>query len=118
MAHSKHIIFFILFLSGLLFFYQLGNTALTNWDEAWFGSVAQDMAKSDKLLAGEWNGQIFFYEPPLLIWLLTIIIKVFGENEFWLRSISALSGVFTVIGCRNSPDGFITLVNNICSKGP
>lgn len=92
------IIIFITFISVILFFFRLGNTALTNWDEAWFGSVAQDMAKSGSLLAGKWNGQTFFYEPPLLVWLLTLIIKIFGESEFWLRSISAISGVFTVIG--------------------
>lgn len=92
------VITFITFISVILFFFRLGNTALTNWDEAWFGSVAQDMAASGSLLAGNWNGQIFFYEPPLLVWLLTLVIKIFGESEFWLRSISAISGVFTVIG--------------------
>jgi 4-amino-4-deoxy-L-arabinose transferase-like glycosyltransferase len=93
------IITFIIFISVILFFFRLGNTALTNWDEAWFGSVAQDMAKSGSILAGKWNGQIFFYEPPLLVWLLTLTIRIFGESEFWLRSVSAISGVFTVIGC-------------------
>ena len=93
------VIAIITFISAILFFFRLGNTALTNWDEAWFGSVAQDMAKSGSLLTGNWNGQIFFYEPPLLVWLLTLTIKIFGESEFWLRSVSAISGVFTVIGC-------------------
>jgi len=93
------VITFITFISVILFFFRLGSTVLTNWDEAWFGSVAQNMAKSGNLLAGNWNGQIFFYEPPLLVWLLTATIKIFGESEFWLRSVSALSGVFTVIGC-------------------
>lgn len=92
------VITFITFISVILFFFRLGDTALTNWDEAWFGSVAQDMVKSGNILAGKWNGQIFFYEPPLLVWLLTLTIKIFGESEFWLRSISALSGIFTVIG--------------------
>ncbi|MBI5356975.1 glycosyltransferase family 39 protein [Candidatus Collierbacteria bacterium] len=90
---------FITFISFILFFFRLGNTALTNWDEAWFGSVAQNMAESGNILAGKWNGQIFFYEPPLLVWLLKATIKLFGESEFWLRSVSAISGVFTVIGC-------------------
>lgn len=92
------VITFITFISVILFFFRLGNTALTNWDEAWFGSVAQDMAKTGNLLAGKWNGQTFFYEPPFLVWLLTFTIKIFGESEFWLRSISALSGIFTVVG--------------------
>ena len=93
------VITFITFISVILFFFRLGSTVLTNWDEAWFGSVAQNMAKSGNLLAGNWNGQIFFYEPPLLVWLLSLAIRIFGESEFWLRSVSALSGVFTVIGC-------------------
>src|SRR3990167_1340205 len=93
------VITFITFISVILFFFRLGSTVLTNWDEAWFGSVAQNMAKSGSFLTGNWNGQIFFYEPPLLFWLLTLTIKIFGESEFWLRSVSAISGVFTVIGC-------------------
>ena len=93
------VITFIIFISVILFFFRLGNTSLTNWDEAWFGSVAQDMAKSGSFLAGNWNGQIFFYEPPLLVWLLTSTINIFGESEFWLRSVSAISGVFTAVGC-------------------
>ncbi|MBI2309820.1 glycosyltransferase family 39 protein [Candidatus Collierbacteria bacterium] len=90
---------FIIFISVILFFYRLGETALTNWDEAWFGSVAQDMVSSGNLLTGKWNGQTFFYEPPLLVWLLSLSIKVFGESEFWLRSVSAIAGLFTVVGC-------------------
>lgn len=92
------VITFITFISVILFSFKLGNTALTNWDEAWFGSVAQDMAKSGSLLAGKWNGQTFFYEPPLLVWLLAFVIKVSGGSEFWLRSISAISGALTVVG--------------------
>lgn len=90
---------FIIFISVILFFYRLGETSLTNWDEAWFGAVAQDMATSGNLLAGKWNGQTFFYEPPLLVWLLSLTIKIFGESEFWLRSVSAIAGIFTVVGC-------------------
>ena len=99
MTQNRQVIFFLIAVSAFLFFYRLGNTALTNWDEAWFGSVASDMAATGNLLAGRWNGQTFFYEPPLLVWLLSLTIKIFGESEFWLRAVSAIAGIFTVLGC-------------------
>ena len=62
--YNKLIIIFFILASGFLLFWQLGSNTLTNWDEAWFVSVAQDMVVSGNLLAGKWNGQVFFYEPP------------------------------------------------------
>lgn len=89
-------LFVIAFLAGTLMFYELGKTTLNNWDEAWFAAVAQDMVMRNDFFAAQWNGQPWFYEPPLLTWVLAFIYKLAGTNEFWLRSFCALAGALTV----------------------
>jgi len=73
------------FLSGVLMLYRLGATALVNWDEAWFAAVAQS--------GGMWNGEVWFYEPPFLTWVLRLVMRIFGESEFWMRLVSHLTKI-------------------------
>lgn len=89
------VVVIISFFSFLLF-YQSGATTLTNWDEAWFASVAQDSAFRGDLW-GRWNGQVWFYEPPLLTWILAILIDIGLSGEGWLRSVNSLSGLATLV---------------------
>lgn len=79
-------------LSSFLLFYRLGATSLANWDEAMFAAVSQDMVKRGDLLDGRMNGQLWVYEPPLVTWILAVILKTFGSREFWLRSYNAVFG--------------------------
>lgn len=87
----------ITLLAAFLLFFRLDSTTLTNWDEAWFASVAADMAARRDFLVGHWNGQVWFYEPPILTWVLAGMMTVFGKQEFWLRSFNALCGLLTVL---------------------
>ncbi len=80
-----------------LLFYRLGETTLTNWDEAWLASVAQDIAARGDWFGGQWNGQTWFYEPPLVTWSLAVLYKIFGPSEFWLRSLNAVFGLLIII---------------------
>ena len=89
--------FILLFCVAFLLFFHLGETALVNWDEAWLASVAQDIAARGDWLGGQWNGQTWFYEPPLVTWSLAVLYKIFGLSEFWLRSFNALLGFLTII---------------------
>lgn len=96
---SKNDLYIILFflLAFLLLFFRLGNTSLVNWDEAWLASVSQDIATRGDWLGGRWNGQTWFYEPPLVTWVLATLYKIFGPSEFWLRSFNALLGLLIVV---------------------
>ncbi len=71
-------------LASFLLLWRLGNTTLTNWDEAWFASVARD---------GNWNGQAWFYEPPAVTLILSGVMRLFGVDELWLRLPFAIFGV-------------------------
>lgn len=78
----------ILILSIFLLFFRLGETTLNNWDEAWLAAVARD---------GNWNGQVWFYEPPLTTWILSTSMKLMGESELALRLPFALFGLGIVL---------------------
>ncbi len=87
---------FIVCTSIFLLFFRLGATTLTNWDEAWFASVAQDMMSRADWLNGHWNGSVWFYEPPLLTWILSFVITL-NTSSFSLRLFNALCGLATVL---------------------
>jgi 4-amino-4-deoxy-L-arabinose transferase-like glycosyltransferase len=78
-------------------FYHLGKTSLVSWDEAWLASVSQDIAVRGDWLGGQWNGQTWFYEPPLVTWSLAALYKFFGPSEFCLRSFNAFLGLLIII---------------------
>ena len=66
-------------------------------DEGRYGDIGRAM-----LLHGDWltprlNGIPFFHKPPLLHWLQSLSLTVFGVNEFALRLVPALHvGLMTV----------------------
>lgn len=83
--------FFLPFFTALvlfLFFFRLGSNSLINWDEAYFATVARDMASRNDFLTGYFNGNPWFYEPPFLTWVLAVVFK-FSHSEFWLRFFNA-----------------------------
>ena len=71
-----------------LMWFRLGATTLNNWDEAWLASVARD---------GDWNGETWFYEPPLVTWELAGIINMGGVSEFWLRQFFVICGMLIMV---------------------
>src|SRR3989344_4035465 len=81
------IILILIATSGLLFS-RLGGTTLNNWDEAWFAAVARD---------GLWNGEAWFYEPPVVVWILRVMMMLGGTNELWLRIPFAFFGLGIVV---------------------
>lgn len=101
MFHSmdKFKISFILLLclSIFLLFFRLGSTTLTNWDEAWFAAVAQDILQRGDVIGGMWNGQMWFYEPPMVTTFLAGIMKFLGMKEGFLRLFSAVCGLSLIM---------------------
>lgn len=91
------IYFFLLFLFvGFLFFYNLGGTYLTHWDEAWYADISRTMLKTGNLLTPIWNTEPFFLKPPLYFWLSAFFMKLFGISEFTVRLPSVLAALATV----------------------
>jgi len=91
-AVSRVLLVFFIALCFLFFYYFL-QPAIKSWDEAVYAGNAIEMSKK-----GDWwvmynNGQPDFFntKPPLVIWLQSIFISLFGLNEFAIRLPSFIS---------------------------
>ncbi len=107
-----------------LLFFKLGDTYLTNWDEAWYGDISRNMMRSGNLVTPIFNREPFFDKPPLYFWLTAFSFRMFGVSEFSQRFFSALSGVGTgiLVYClarllANSYGGFISVFVLFSSVG-
>jgi len=81
--------------SGIAIFYSLGERLL-KWDEAIYAEVAKEMLNRHSWLTPYRNFQPWFEKPPLLMWLTTLMYRLFGTSEFSARTVGALCGVATV----------------------
>lgn len=94
---NKYIFIFLVLISGLLLFWQLGSTTLTNWDEAWYADISRNMYSSGDYMTPVWNKGVFFDKPPLYFWLTVTAYKIFGVSEFSARFVSSLSALLACI---------------------
>ncbi|GIW46113.1 MAG: glycosyl transferase [Candidatus Binatia bacterium] len=80
------------------FFSTLGASPLIEPDEARYAEIAREM-----LVRGDWvtptlNFVPYFEKPPLVYWLTTISLALFGQHDWAVRLWPALSGLVGV-GC-------------------
>src|SRR3990167_3701737 len=90
-------IIFLTILFSFFFFYRLNYNTLESWDEAWYASIAREMAKSGNFIQMIWNGKPYYDHPPMGFWLMAISYKLLGTNELATRLPSALLGLFSVL---------------------
>lgn len=95
---KKYLIFLVIIFSSVLLFWDLGNNALTDYDEATYGHVVNETLKSGQFItlkhsvSGNW-----FEKPPLYFWLAMLSQKIFPNPEFALRLPSAIFGLLSII---------------------
>ncbi len=83
--------FFFLFTCAIfLWLINLGNLALRDWDEGYYGTVAKDMFRTGNWLYLTYMDEPFFFKPPLLIWLINISYHLGGISEWTTRLPCAL----------------------------
>lgn len=97
MRDSRFIII-LLAITAVLFFFRLGDMALTDPDETFYAQTAREM-----LDAGQWAtprifGEPQFEKPVLYYWLVMASYIVFGVGAFAARFPSAVFGVIGVLG--------------------
>ncbi len=87
----------LLWLCVLAALIDLQAFGLTDLDEGFYASVAWEMRQSGDWRTPTFMNQPWFEKPPLLYWLMTLSMRVFGENEFALRLPSALFYALTIL---------------------
>lgn len=90
------IILLLLVLSPL-FFYKLGQSSVTSFDEAWYGSIARQIVKTGDLVNLNWNGDSYIDHPPAGFWLIAASLKLMGETALAVRLPSAILGFLSLI---------------------
>jgi 4-amino-4-deoxy-L-arabinose transferase-like glycosyltransferase len=85
-------------LSALFLFVDLGSYPIALWDESRLAVNAIEMFFTGPTLVTTYNfsPDLWNTKPPLLIWLMTASMRLFGPSEWALRLPSALAGVATV----------------------
>ncbi len=90
-------LYLLIIFFAFLFFFRLGYNPLTNWDEAWYGSIAREIVRTNDWIRLTWNGYPYFDHPPLGFWLIALSYKIFGISEFSTRFSSAFLGLLSII---------------------
>src|SRR3989344_3269535 len=75
----------VFLISLLLLTYKLGNSTLHPWDEAWYASIARNMARDGQILEMKFNGNNYWDHPPLGFYAIALSFKLFGVSEFTAR---------------------------------
>ena len=91
----KDIVFLIVALE-IFFGIFLGSRPLSVPDEGRYTEIPREMVASGDYLTPHLNGVHYFEKPPLMYWLTSMSIKLFGVNEWALRLWPAFLAIF---GC-------------------
>ena len=93
-------LFYSLVLTGLgaLFFIPfLGGVRLFDWDEINFAECAREMIVLGDYLHVHIDFKPFYEKPPLFFWLQSMMMNLFGINEFSARLPNAICGIITLV---------------------
>jgi 4-amino-4-deoxy-L-arabinose transferase-like glycosyltransferase len=87
----------LVILSGYLFFFHLGNMALTDPDETFYGQTAKEMLNRNEWSTPYLYGKPQFEKPIFFYWMVEASYRIFGVNEFAARLPSAVFGMAGII---------------------
>ena len=91
-------VFILLCLTGLLFFYNLGATALWDPDEPRQAIMAREMMERNDYVHPYLNGKPYLEKPPFYPWMIMAVSKATGAlNEFSSRVPAAASATILVL---------------------
>ena len=87
----------LLVFAGLLFLVGLEKRHLWDTDEPRVAGISAEMARTKDLVVPRLNGRPFIEKPPLYFWAASTAFRLFGENTYVARLISALSAILCVV---------------------
>lgn len=92
-------VLWLLLISFLAFFWNLGSIGLIDETEPLFAEAARQMTVTGDWITPYFNQATRFDKPPLIYWLMAIAYSTFGVNEFAARLPSALAGLTLTCFC-------------------
>lgn len=87
------LLLFSILLTSFFCLYNLGQNSFGEGDQVTHSLVAQDMVHANSYLSPTVAGRPYFNKPPLKIWLVSLIVKTFGESNFNYRVLDGLIGI-------------------------
>ncbi|WP_225875240.1 ArnT family glycosyltransferase [[Limnothrix rosea] IAM M-220] len=88
---DRRIIFLLAIAALCLFCFNLGNVPLRDWDEGTRAVVAREIFRTGNWLHPTIFGESYFNKPPLMDWLVALLYKVAGVNEWTSRLPGAIA---------------------------
>ena len=94
---ERYYFHFLVIFTLLILFLKLGQGSLENSDDGIYAEMARHILETGNIWDQVWRGAVVHERPQLFFWLLSLSMMVFGENEFAIRFVAALSTSITVI---------------------
>jgi len=88
---------FLVVVSSILIFWNLGSNSLRDLDEALQAQASKEMLVSGNWLTPHIRNVPYFHKPPLSFWLMGLSFAVFGINEFAVRFFCGVFGIGIVL---------------------
>lgn len=67
-------------------------------DEGRYGDISRAMLQSGDWLVPRLNGLPFMHKPPLLHWISSVLMEIFGVRVWVLRLVPTLAGIMMLVG--------------------
>ncbi|MCG2608995.1 glycosyltransferase family 39 protein [Acinetobacter sp. SM34] len=67
-------------------------------DEGRYGDISRVMLQSGDWLVPRLNGLPFMHKPPLLHWISSVLMEIFGVHVWVLRLVPTLAGIMMLVG--------------------
>ncbi len=89
-------ILWLILVTGIAFFWDLGNISLIDETEPLFAEASRQMYITGDWITPYFNGETRFDKPALIYWCQAIAYMIFGVNEWAVRLPSAIAALCLV----------------------
>ena len=96
-ASATTLSFVVLLAYALIYIVPLGYRPLVSPDETRYAEIPREMVQNADWVVPRLNGLRYFEKPPLGYWANAVSLMVFGESNFAVRVVSALSAGLTAV---------------------
>lgn len=88
---------FLAYSALLIFLGRHGGLGISNFDDAYYAQKAKEMLSSGSFWIVLYNGGPTFDNPPVPIWLMASVFKLFGVSDYSVALPAAVFGVATTL---------------------